>query len=294
MFFFIYLLCICNQLLTYDFSDVSIDSVKQFWNNRPCNIRHSNKPIGTREYFDEVELRKYFVESHIPPFAEFERWRGKKVLEIGCGIGTEAINFARNGAILTVVELSEESLILAKKRFEVYGLKANFILGNAEDLDKLLPKDEKFDLIWSFGVIHHSPHPERILKQCNKFLKNDGDLRMMVYAKLSYKALNLMKETGIWDFSALDTLIASYSEAQTGCPVTYSYTLEAAKRLFSEFDILDIRKAHIFCWDIPKYITYQYEKEHCFKNISDDFFKELESELGWHILIKAKKKIDLF
>ncbi|HEX2978596.1 MAG TPA: class I SAM-dependent methyltransferase [Candidatus Babeliales bacterium] len=100
-----------------------------------CGIRaratfaYSTTP-GTREYFDEVEARKYFVEPHIPGFAEFGLWSGKRVLEIGCEIGTEAINFA-NGAQLTIIELSNESLELAKKRFEVYGLTANFILGSA-------------------------------------------------------------------------------------------------------------------------------------------------------------------
>lgn len=286
-------LVISGMILAHDFSAVSIEEVKKFWNTRPCNIRHSNKTVGSLEYFNEVEKRKYFVEPHIPIFAEFEKWRGKHVLEIGCGIGTDAINFARNGAILTVVELSEESLKLAKQRFSVYGLNANFVLGSAEDLDTLLPKEAKFDLIWSFGVIHHSPHPEIILRKCNGYLKDDGEIRMMVYSKLSYKLFYLMKETGTWDFSAgaLDALIAAYSEAQTGCPITYSYTIEGAKKLFEDFTILDIKKAHIFSWDIPKYITYQYEKENCFKNISDGFFEELESELGWHMLIRAKKKL---
>ncbi|MCS6894612.1 MAG: class I SAM-dependent methyltransferase, partial [Bacteroidia bacterium] len=67
------------------FENVPIDNVQKYWDNRPCNIRHSPKPVGTREYFDEVEKRKYFVEPHIPRFAEFPRWKGKKVLEIGCG-----------------------------------------------------------------------------------------------------------------------------------------------------------------------------------------------------------------
>jgi ubiquinone/menaquinone biosynthesis C-methylase UbiE len=264
--------------------------VKQFWNQRPCNIRHSNKPIGSKEYFDEVEQRKYLVEPHIPEFADFAAWQGKKVLEIGCGLGTEAINFARHGAHLTIVELSEESLALTKQRFAVHGLSATFILGNAEELDMLLPKDITFDLIWSFGVIHHSPTPEKILKHCDKFLAEHGELRVMVYAKLSYKVLNIMKESDLWDFGTVDELIAVYSEAQTGCPVTYSYTLEGARKLFRDFTIIDIRKAHIFSWSIPDYKEYRYEKEVCFKNISDDFFKELESELGWHILVKAQKK----
>ena len=87
-----------------------LEQVREYWDRRPCNIRHSPKPVGTREYFDEVEARKYFVEQHIPNFAQFEKWRGKRVLEIGCGIGTDSINFARAGADLTVVELSERSV----------------------------------------------------------------------------------------------------------------------------------------------------------------------------------------
>ena len=71
-----------------NFADTQISRVKEYWDQRPCNIRHSPAPIGSRQYFDEVEARKYFVEPHIPAFAQFDRWRGKKVLEIGCGIGT--------------------------------------------------------------------------------------------------------------------------------------------------------------------------------------------------------------
>lgn len=274
-----------------NFSHVSIDTVKQFWNTRPCNIRHSSKEVGTKEYFEEVEKRKYFVEPHIPVFAEFERWRGKKVLEIGCGIGTEALNFARHGAELTIVELSEESLAVTKKRFAVYGLNAQFILGNAEELDQLLKPNTSFDLIWSFGVIHHSPNPEKILKLCDQFLADNGELRMMVYAQCSYKVLNMMRETENWHFENVDELIALYSEAQYGSPVTYAYTLEGARRLFSDFTILEMKKAHIFSWDIPAYKEYRYERDAAFKGITDDSLQELEAELGWHILIKAKKRI---
>src|ERR1035441_6796818 len=98
------------------FQDVPITKVSDYWNARPCNIRHSSQPVGTREYFDEVEARKYLVEPHIPGFAEFERWKGRKVLEIGCGIGTDTINFARCGAEVTAVDLTEKSLEVAPHR----------------------------------------------------------------------------------------------------------------------------------------------------------------------------------
>src|SRR5918999_4587746 len=103
-------------------SRAPIEQVKAYWNRRPCNIRHSTEPIGSRRYFDEVEARKYLVEPHIPRFAEFSRWQGKKVLEIGCGIGTDTISFARAGASVTAVDVSEKSLEIARRRAQVYGL----------------------------------------------------------------------------------------------------------------------------------------------------------------------------
>src|SRR5881409_4040025 len=145
------------------FADVEIARVRDYWNERPCNIRHSTAPMGTKEYFDEVEARKYFVEYHIPGFAEFALWRGKKVLEIGCGIGTDTINFARAGAQVTAVDLTEKSLEVARQRAKVFGLedRIRFVQANAEKLSDYV-EPEQYDLVYSFGVIHHTPHPERV------------------------------------------------------------------------------------------------------------------------------------
>ena len=83
------------------FSTKTTNDVRRYWNARPCNIRHSPKPVKTHEYSEEVEARKYFVEPHIPAFAEFERWNGRKVSGIGFGIGTDTMRFARVGAAVT-------------------------------------------------------------------------------------------------------------------------------------------------------------------------------------------------
>ena len=172
----------------------TVDEVRTYWDRRPCNIRHSDKEQGTRLYFDEVEKRKYFVEPHIHGFAEFDIWRGRKVLEIGCGIGTDAVNFARAGAIYAGTELSEKSLTLTKKRFDVYGLDGVFYLGDAEKLTNFLPQAE-FDLVYSFGVIHHTPHPELVIENVKQYMSKSSEFRLMLYSKNSWK--NAMISAGL-------------------------------------------------------------------------------------------------
>src|SRR2546428_10546086 len=133
------------------FADVPTERVRDYWDCRPCNLHHSSAVIGTREYFDEVEARKYFVEPHIPRFAQHNRWAGKRVLEIGCGLGTDTVNFARAGASVTVVDLSSKSLGLARERIRVYGLadRVAFVEADAERLSDFV-RPESYDLVYSF------------------------------------------------------------------------------------------------------------------------------------------------
>jgi 2-polyprenyl-3-methyl-5-hydroxy-6-metoxy-1,4-benzoquinol methylase len=273
--------------VTMDTSTSVIDQVRSYWNRRPCNIRHSTKPVGSREYFDEVEARKYFVEPHIPAFADFTRWNGKKVLEIGCGIGTDSINFARAGADLTVIDISDESLDLCKKRFDVFGLKANFYTGNAENLTEIVPV-EKYDLIYSFGVIHHTPHPERVFEQISAYCKPETELRIMLYSRWSWKVFWIIFGYGKGAFWRTDELVAKYSEAQTGSPVTYYYSFNSVRRLMHDYNVMKISKDHIFPYVIDKYVKYEYEWVWYFRWIPTPVFRWLEHRLGWHTLICAR------
>ncbi len=268
---------------------MSISDIENYWNARPCNIKHSTKPIGTVEYFDEVEKKKYFVEPHIPIFAEFEKWKGKKVLEIGCGIGTDSINFARAGAELTCVELSSESLDLCKKRFKEYGLKAKFVLCNAEELANFI-KNEQFDLIYSFGVIHHSPNPYEILKQTKSLCHKNTRLKVMVYSLVSYKTLEAWIKYGYKFNFSFKKVIQYYAEAQLGCPVAYTYTKKELRELFRDYDILNIKKTHIFPYVIKKYIAGQYQKRWFFSILPKQVFSWLETLLGWHWIVDLKLK----
>ncbi len=144
------------------------DRVKTYWDNRPCNIKHSDKQLLTKEYFDEVEQKKYYVEPHIVSFSEFSIWKGKKVLELGCGIGTTSISFAREGANIDLVDISDKSLDICKERVKLFNVDAQFYNGAIDQLSSFLPA-QTYDLIYSFGVIHHSSSPEKCLKEIYKY-----------------------------------------------------------------------------------------------------------------------------
>lgn len=273
-----------------NFSETSVETVRTYWDERPCNIRHSPKPVGTKEYFDEVEARKYYVEPHIPNFAEFQRWRGKKVLEIGCGIGTDTVNFARNGAHVTAVELSETSLELARRRATLYGVgdHIDFVLGNAEQLSSLVMPDE-YDLIYSFGVIHHSPHPEIIVDESRKFGGPGTVLKLMVYHRRSWKVLWIVVRYGRGRFWRAKELVARYSEAQTGCPVTYTYSRREAKELLQQggYNVTNVDVEHIFPYRIKDYKEHRYVRVWYFRWMPRWFFSWLESRFGWHLCLTA-------
>ena len=254
----------------------SLETVRDYWNRRPCNLRHGTAPIGTREFFDQVEARKYMVEPHIPGFSKFENWKGKKVLEIGCGLGTAAVSFARAGADYTAIELSDESLKLARQRFAVYGLKGRFYSGNAEELSKVVPV-EKYDLVYSFGVIHHAPHPENIVAEVRRYMGPQSEFRLMLYAKESWK--NIMIEAGF-----------DQPEAQSGCPIAFTYTHDEVRALLQDYAVTEIRQEHIFPYVVEKYVRYEYELQPWFKAMPKEMFRALERALGWHTLITAQLK----
>jgi ubiquinone/menaquinone biosynthesis C-methylase UbiE len=277
------------------FAQVPIDKVRAYWNARPCNIRHSQKEIGSKEYFEEVEQRKFFVEPHLVSFADFPSVKGKRILEIGCGLGTTAINFAKAGAAhVTAVDLSEKSLELAKKRAEVYGLsdRMEFIHANAEHLSDYVPQ-QQYDLIFSFGVIHHTAHPEKVLQELQNYLSPQGQLKIMLYYRYSWKALWVLFKYGKLQFWKMKQLVAKYSEAETGCPITYTYSRKDADRFLTSngFQPTSMSVEHIFPYQIPDYVQYRYVKVWYFRYLPQRLFSFLEKRYGWHLCITAKKRL---
>jgi 2-polyprenyl-3-methyl-5-hydroxy-6-metoxy-1,4-benzoquinol methylase len=276
------------------FAEVPITRVRDYWDRRPCNLRHSPAPVGTRQYFDEVEQRKYFVEPHIPTFADFPKWAGKRVLEIGCGIGTDTINFARNGAEVTAVDLSPRSLELARQRAELFGLerRIRFVEANAERLADFV-EPGAYDLVYSFGVIHHSPHPAAILEHVRRhYIAPGGTLKVMVYHRRSWKVLGILAREARGAWWRLDQAIARNSEAQTGCPITYTYTRRQGIELLHDagFRVSDVLVDHIFPYRVSDYVEYRYRKAAPFRWLPSGAMRWLEQRLGWHLCLTARPR----
>ncbi len=277
--------------MSFDFANVSLQKVREYWDRRPCNLRHSPAPLGSRQYFDEVEQRKYFVEPHIPGFAAFPRWAGQRVLEIGCGIGTDTINFARAGALVTAVDLSPRSLELARQRAGLFGFtdRIQFVEADAERLSEYV-EPAAYDLVYSFGVIHHSPRPDKILQEIRRhFIAPRGILKVMVYHRRSWKVLGILLREAYGAWWRLDDAIARHSEAQTGCPITYTYTRRRGTELLADagFDVSAAAVDHIFPYRVKDYVEYRYVTAAPFRWLPHGEMRFLERRLGWHLCLTA-------
>ena len=250
--------------------------IQDYWNNQPCNINHSQKELGSVEYFDEVTAKRYRAEPHILDFAGFHHWRGKRVLEIGCGIGTDAEQFARHGAEYVGIDLSRDSIALALQRFKVYDLEGKFFIGSVTDLDFLKTLGE-FDLVYSYGVLHHFPGMDQHLENIHSVLKEDGELRFMVYAKNSWKYAMIQK--GLDQF-----------EAQAACPYAEAFTREEIVDLLDPlYSVERIRQDHCFMYNVAEYKQGRFELEPWFAAMGDVMREAVREYLGWHLLVKAKK-----
>ena len=312
-----------KSFVPVDYSTASKTAVQSYWDANTCNTKWNFPGVekGTKRYYEATKMRKYEIEPHIPKFADFESWRGKKVLEVGGGFCTTALDFALHGAILTVVDMSPKSLELCRQRFIAYDPKFNnsvrFVVGDAERLSTILSDDVgTYDLVWSFGVIHHSPEPQKSMNEFAQLVKPGGAVKIMVYALVSYKLFWVQNATKQYDMSQARTLLGHYSEAVPGSPCSHTYTLRQVRSLpppppkhrppFHSSDAFvqaanlatdsgknglvlqsPPRKHHIFRYDLNHYAQGRLIFEDTWAKLSPLEFDEIEEELGWHICFTA-------
>jgi len=169
-------------------------------------------------------------------FAEFEKYQGKRILEIGVGLGADHKMFAEAGAVCTGIDLTKKAIDITRRRLAEFGLSSNLSVGDAEALDK--PPDT-FDLVYSWGVIHHSPKTECAAAEILRVLKPGGEFKVMIYNKYSMVGFMLWIRYALLAFNphmSLDEIYATYLES----PGTKAYTPLEAQKLFPDTEQLDI------------------------------------------------------
>jgi len=209
--------------------------VKSFWEATPCGSSYASAPEGTREYFEEVERARYELEPFLPRFADFDGARGKRLLEIGVGLGTDFVNFVRAGAEATGVDLTERGVELVRRRLELEGLSANVVVADAE---RLPFPDRSFDRVYSWGVLHHTPDTPRAVREALRVLAPGGEFCIMLYARVSWVALGFWLRYGLlvgrpWR-SFADVIAVTESDG------TKAYTEAEVRQMFAGADELRI------------------------------------------------------
>jgi ubiquinone/menaquinone biosynthesis C-methylase UbiE len=244
--------------------------VRSFWEDEPCGVVHAEAPEGTREFYDQIEQRRAELEPFIERFADFEGARGKRFLEIGVGAGTDFIRFARHGAIASGVDLTEHAVELVRKRLELEGLQGDLRRADAEALPF---EDASFDLVYSWGVLHHTPDTDVSVREAIRVLRPGGSLCVMLYARHSWVAYGLWIRHALVagrPRQSLADILAAHMESDG----TKGFTKRELRKMFGEIEDLRVDK-----------VGTAYDRQ-----ISRGLARLTGNKLGWFLVVRGRKR----
>lgn len=214
------------------------ERVKNFWEDHPCGARDAvSLPEGSRGFFDLIERLRFEGDDFMQEIAKFDKWSGRKVLEIGCGIGTDLFQFAKGKAEVFGIDLTQKAVRLTRRRFSLYDLTVHLCVGDGENLP--FPSDY-FDLVYVWGVIHHTSNPRDMIHEIYRVLKPGGSVLSMVYHRYSLVVFQIWIYYGLLGakpWRSPSELIARYLES----PGTKVYSKKEARVLFKDFENLEFR-----------------------------------------------------
>jgi ubiquinone/menaquinone biosynthesis C-methylase UbiE len=262
--------------------DLYKDEVQRQWDRDACGSQYvKGAEEGTLEWFLEVEAYRYETYAPwMPELMEFADHRGERVLEIGAGIGTDLAQFAKNGAIVSDLDLSLGHLEHARANFRARGLEGTFKHGDGETLPF---EDHSFDVVYSNGVIHHTPNTQDVINEIYRVLKPGGKAIIMVYAENSLHYwrqlfLNLGLRQNILESSSMGELMSSNVELSShgSKPLVKVYTAARLRRMFSRFDDIRIYKRQLIAEELPPSLKW----------MPIGLAGRL---MGWNLIVKARK-----
>lgn len=273
-------------------SDNAKNAAKAVWGASPAGWTFGNdyKP-GSQHFFDSVLAKRFTYECDwLNDVVHFEKYRDKKVLEIGCGAGYDAYQFCKNGADYTGIDITPANPLLVKQHLSYYGYAPTT---HEMDAEKMNFKEE-FDFVYSFGVLHHIPDMQKVLNNCYSALKKDGEACIIVYYKYSiFYVLSTVLTAWILRGGFLKRSLAQqrglieYSESDQ-LPLVNVYSKKALRKMMEKagfnVDRLCVRK--LVHEDLPSLrLIWRF-----YKYIPSSWLKKLGNYWGWYVCVRAVKK----
>jgi len=255
----------------------TISDVRNYWDEYPCGIQVSDKEVGSKEFFEEIKRkfdRTYAAYAHSEKLLRFRERKGKSVLEIGCGIGIDAAEFARYGAHVTTLDLSPKNIELAKKYFSYNHLSGNLLVGNAEVMDF---DNDTFDLVVAIGVFIYTPDTQKAIDEVLRVVKPGGEVICMFWNRISWYPLLVRFSGGHFDHEEKDA------------PLIKLYSVREIRRMFGKFSKLEIETDRFPTKTIKRSgllaSAYNYGLVPLCQAIPKSWIKPF----GFHIIVKAVK-----
>jgi SAM-dependent methyltransferase len=158
-------------------------AVRDYWNHHIHDLEITRHPVGSPGFFADLDEYHFEKLHHLPRLIDFDGFRGRRVLEVGCGAGTDLIRFARGGAEVTGIDLSSAAIALARENFNQQGLTADLREADGEQLPFA---DSSFDFIYAHGVMQYTGGDRDLVRECHRVLKDGGTAVFQVYNRISW------------------------------------------------------------------------------------------------------------
>jgi ubiquinone/menaquinone biosynthesis C-methylase UbiE len=197
--------------------------ISQYWNQHIHDLAIAKHPVGTKEFFIELDEYRFDKLRYLPQVVDFGAYRGKNLLEIGCGAGIDLVRFAKAGAQVTGVDLSQTAIDLAEKNLSQNSLHGTLQVMDGENLEY---PDASFDVVYAHGVLQYTGNPEKMVQETYRVLKKGGEGIFMVYNRISW--LNLMRQ------------VTKVELEHEDAPILRKYSIAEFKKLLRPFQSVRI------------------------------------------------------
>jgi SAM-dependent methyltransferase len=250
-----------------------IEKIQDYWNHRIHDLEMTDQPVGTKAFFDDLDDYRFDKLHYLPQLVDFASFKDRRLLEVGCGIGTDLVRFAKGGARVTGVDLAQSAIDLARRNFELNGVAAEELrVANGEALSY---PDASFDVVYGHGVIQYTAGPEQLIRECHRVLRPGGTAIFMVYNRVSW--LNAMSKV---------TKVALEHE---DAPVSKKFSIAEFRQLLRPFS--DVRI-------VPERFPVKSRLHKGWKGLAFNTFfvgtfnalpRSLVRPLGWHLMAFCRR-----